>query len=55
MESLGALEGRGRPFVIVLAVDVDGVERREERVEVKAWLLGVEREVGLIDLGRGCP
>lgn len=51
IESLGVLEGRGRPEDVV---EVLGAERREERVEVKARLVDVV-EAGLEDLDRGRP
>ena len=46
MESLEDFDGRGRPDVVVVVV-VEGKERREDSVEVKAWLVGVVRELGL--------
>lgn len=51
IESLGVLEGRGRPEDVV---EVVGMERREERVEVKARLVDVV-DAGLKDLDRGRP
>lgn len=50
MESLGTLEGRDRPLVVL---EIEGAARREDRVEVKARLVGVV--VGLAALGRGAP
>lgn len=51
MESLGVLEGRGRPEEVVEDL---GAERREERVEVKARLVEVVGMFCLV-LGRGRP
>ena len=55
MESLDEefFDGRGRPAVVVV---VEGAERRDDRVEVKAWLVGAERELDFVEfLGRGWP
>ncbi len=52
MESFGSFEGRGLPADVALP---EGVDRRDERVEVKTWLLGPVAEVDLAALGRGCP
>ena len=46
MESFGLFEGRRRPADVVV---LEGMERRDERVEVKAWLVGA---MGLTGLGR---
>lgn len=51
MQSLGVLEGRGRPEEVVEDL---GAERREERVEVKARLVEVVGMLCLV-LGRGRP
>ena len=51
MESLVNFEGRGRPVVGLLG----GMERREERVDVKARLLALAGGGFLDDLARGRP
>lgn len=51
MSSLGALEGRGRPWVVAREVEV---ERREERVEEKARDVEEESSLGW-DLGLRLP
>jgi len=51
IESLGVLEGRGRPEDLF---EVLGAERREERVEVNARLADVVG-AGLEDFDRGRP
>ena len=50
IESLAVLDGRGRPDVVEL---VDGAERREESVEVKARFGGAVLASSLDDLDRG--
>jgi len=52
IESLGVLEGRGRPEDVV---EVLGPERREERVEAKARLADVAVDADLEVLERGRP
>lgn len=51
MESLVDFDGRGRPVLGVL----EGAERREERVDVKARLLALAGGGFLDDLARGWP
>lgn len=52
MEGL-VFEGRARPVVVGVAVGVEA--RREERVDVKAALVELLVEVGLVVRGRGRP